>query len=208
MKKWVVVPLLMLGLISHCYAQGSLLYVGGGLGNSKLSEGQTGNIMNDSSITAFHSDNKDAYFELAVGARLHKRLYAELGYQKLGSFSSSGSSDGSAVLAAGGYTTEVDIAISKASLLVNLHPYHNYNVYLRGGLHRSKLKQQVSGTASRSVNGSGLHYGVGVGIIVSSTWQLQLEYVRYQDLSYRNIHDGSEGNMTVSTLGGRWLYLF
>ncbi len=207
MKRWVLAPLLF-GVVTLSYGQTDLLYVGGGLGNSKLKEGSAAGIMEDGSFSAFKSDNRDAYYELALGLRFNKHLYAELGYQTMGHFSATGRSDGSSVLSAGGYAGELDITLAKASLIYNIPTNSSYNTYLRAGMHHSKLEQTLVGVESDSTRSHGMHYGIGIGVVVSRAWQLQLEYVRYENLSYRNFSDGSEGDMTASTLGGRWLYLF
>ena len=205
--RYLALTLLLLSVSSTALAQGSLYYVGVGLGISDAGDAAA-NVLDDGSFAKLNQESRDQYFELILGARLNHRFYLELAQQQLGGFSAKGSSDGSAFHAAGLVSGELDISLTKVSLLAKLVGEHRVNGYLRLGIHRNKLEQQISSQTGMSVEGSGLLYGLGVGMIANSNWQLQLEMVRYQGISYQNVVSGKEDEFAINTLGVRALYLF
>jgi len=189
------------------YAQGGVYYLAMGLGNAEL-EDEVGAMLDDGSFASIALDDRDLYYELAVGMRLNKRFYLELGQQKLGNFTAEGSADGSAIYTAGNVTSDANVSLSSLSLQTKIIGNGAANGYLRLGVQRSKLQQKVSGYTSETYSGSGLLYGLGFGVIASRHWQLQLEMNRYQGLTYRHVLRDKEQQMTFRTLGVRALYLF
>ena len=103
---------------------------------------------------------------------------------------------------------ELDVSLTKVSLLAKFIGEHRINGYLRLGVQRNKLEQQVSNHEDVTVDGNGVLYGLGVGMIASSDWQLQLEIVRYHGIAYQNVVSGKEDEFAINTLGVRALYLF
>lgn len=209
---WVVLRVVLVLLLccstQAVVAQQSLWYAAGGFGKGDFSSGELNGLMNDGSISSFRNDKKSSLYELTLGMRLNQRMYAELGYQDLGSYSSSGTSDGTAVHANQLITGKLKTSLLKVSLLFNLHPRDYYNFYARVGVHKSSVDQSVTGQTSESARGSGLHYGIGYGLILSSAWQLQLEWTRYADISYTNVITDDGHSANIDTIGLRWLYLF
>jgi len=197
--------LLWLCMVPNVMAGDILLYAGASVGESNMGSGDLKALIDDGATANFSYDKSSLSYELLLGARLHKNVYAELSYADLGGFEVEGAPVASATQSV---TGDVDISILKISLMANKHINRSVNFYLRGGLHQSRAKSQATLQFSDSQSGSGIHYGIGAGFILSSQWQVQLDWTRYNDIDYTILHTGEDGSAEVDALTVRWLRMF
>lgn len=194
--------LLGLCMVSNVMAGDVLFYAGMAFGESNTGSGDLKPLIDDGAMANFTYDKSSLSYELLLGARFYKSLYAELSYVDLGSFEVAG---GSAAQSVAG---DVDISMLKVALSANKHINRSTNIYLRGGLYQSRVASQATLQPSDSQSGRGILYGIGAGFILSGRWQAQLDWTRYNDIDYRIPHTGQGGSAEVDALTVRWLRMF
>lgn len=195
-------------LVPQVMASDGFFYAGAALGDSVLDSGELTNLIHDGSISGVSYDKSDISYELILGARFHQNLYGEVSYAKLGDFKVDGRSDGSVIHAAQSITGTLDINALKLALIANKHIGRATHLYLRGGLYQSWAESQVTSQSSDTQSGNGIHYGLGLGYIFSSRWQVQLDWTRYRDIDYTIPHAAQNASAVMDTFSVRWLRMF